>query len=168
MNLLAENLAQLEEGIASACRRAGRNRAEVTLMAVSKTHPASTMAEAASLGLLLFGENRVQEFADKAPELATLTPAPTRVHLIGHLQSNKALRAVELFDGIDSVDSLKLAERLNNAATQMGGSLRAQSDGPGRGAVFTLEFPIDSTRAAEVATNGNGSASPEICEAVQE
>ena len=123
MNLLAENLAQLEEGIASACRRAGRNRAEVTLMAVSKTHPASTMAEAASLGLLLFGENRVQEFADKAPELATLTPAPTRVHLIGHLQSNKALRAVELFDGIDSVDSLKLAERLNNAATQMGKKL---------------------------------------------
>jgi hypothetical protein len=88
-------------------------------MAVSKTYPAATIAEAAALGLTLFGENRVQEFAGKAAELDPLrqrAATPIRVHLIGHLQSNKAMRAVELFDGIDSVDSLRLAERLNEAA----------------------------------------------------
>jgi len=88
-------------------------------MAVSKTYPAATIAEAAALGLTLFGENRVQEFVGKAAELDPLrqrAATPIRVHLIGHLQSNKAMRAVELFDGIDSVDSLRLAERLNEAA----------------------------------------------------
>ncbi len=116
---LAENLERLEAAIAEACRRAGRPRAEVELMAVSKTCPASTIAEAAALGLTLFGENRVQEFAGKAADLETLRKRatnPIRVHLIGHLQSNKAQRAVELFDGIDSLDSLRLAERLNEAA----------------------------------------------------
>jgi hypothetical protein len=119
MTQLAENLERLEAAIAAACRRAGRARAEVELMAVSKTYPAATLAEAAALGLTLLGENRVQEFAAKAPELAPLrvgAACPIRVHLIGHLQSNKALRAVELFDGIDSVDSVRLAERLNEAA----------------------------------------------------
>jgi pyridoxal phosphate enzyme (YggS family) len=92
-------------------------------MAVSKTHPASAVAEAAALGLALFGENRVQEFAAKSTELDTLrqrAEKPVRVHLIGHLQSNKALRAAELFDGIDSLDSLRLAERLNEAAGKLG------------------------------------------------
>ncbi|MGA2671772.1 MAG: YggS family pyridoxal phosphate-dependent enzyme [Terracidiphilus sp.] len=119
MTALAENLERLEAAIAQACRQAGRGREAVELMAVSKTYPASTLAEAAALGLALFGENRVQEFAAKAPELDGLrqnAASPLRVHLIGHLQSNKAARAVELFDGIDSVDSLRLAERLNDAA----------------------------------------------------
>ena len=125
MTALAENLERLEEAIAGACRRAGRARAEVELMAVAKTYPAATIAEAAALGLTLFGENRVQEFAGKAIELEPLrVPAagasPIRVHLIGHLQSNKAQRAVELFDGIDSLDSLRLAERLNEAAGKRG------------------------------------------------
>ena len=119
MTALKENLDQLEEAIAAACRAAGRSRAEVELMAVSKTYPAATIAEAAALGLALFGENRVQEFAAKAPELAALRrrPAkPVRVHLIGHLQSNKTARAAELFDAVDAVDSLHIAERLNEAA----------------------------------------------------
>jgi hypothetical protein len=125
MTPLSENLAKLEDTIAAACRKAGRARHEVELMAVSKTYPASTIVEAAALGLKLFGENRVQEFAAKAPELARLRNAcvadsanlaPIRVHLIGHLQSNKALRAADLFDAIDSVDSLRLAQRLNDAA----------------------------------------------------
>jgi pyridoxal phosphate enzyme (YggS family) len=88
-------------------------------MAVSKTCPAATIAEAAALGLTLFGENRVQEFAGKAPQLEPLrlgVAGPIRMHLIGHLQSNKAHRATELFDAVDSVDSLRLAERLNEAA----------------------------------------------------
>jgi PLP dependent protein len=131
MTPCAENLEKLEDAIATACRKAARPRHEVELMAVSKTYPASTVVEAAALGLKLFGENRVQEFAAKAPELARLrdarvadsanpadpaNSAPIRVHLIGHLQSNKAARAVEVFDAIDSVDSLRLAQRLNEAA----------------------------------------------------
>lgn len=121
MNTLRTRLEMLEEEIAAACRAANRPRAEVELMAVSKTYPAAIMAEAAGLGLRLFGENRVQEFAAKNAELAAVRAASTdlRCHLIGHLQSNKATRAVELFDAIDSVDSLKLAERLNEAATKL-------------------------------------------------
>jgi pyridoxal phosphate enzyme (YggS family) len=128
MSVLAENLERVEEAIALACRRAGRARGDVELMAVTKTYPATTIAEAAALGLTLFGENRVQEFAAKAPELEMLRSSggvpgamqgSTRVHLIGHLQSNKAVRAVELFDGIDSVDSVRLAERLNEAASKL-------------------------------------------------
>jgi len=121
MTALAENLEKLEEAIGRACRAAGRERSEVELMAVSKTYPAETIAEAAGLGLGLFGENRVQEFSSKAGALGGLRrDAAVRVHLIGHLQSNKAARAVELFDAIDSVDSLKLAERLNEAAGKLG------------------------------------------------
>jgi pyridoxal phosphate enzyme (YggS family) len=130
MTALGENLERLEEAIAAACRAAGRARSEVELMAVSKTYPAATLAEAAGLGLKLFGENRVQEFAGKAQEIeglrqasgsaAEVSSGPVRVHLIGHLQSNKALRAVELFDGIDSLDSPRLAQRLNEAAGKCG------------------------------------------------
>ena len=125
MTALKENLERVEAAIALACRKAGRQRGEVDLMAVSKTYPAATVAEAAALGLTLFGESRVQEFAAKAAELDGLRTAgaadtPIRVHLIGHLQSNKALRAVELFDAIDSLDSLRLAERLNEAAGKLG------------------------------------------------
>lgn len=124
MTVLKENLERLEDAIAAACRETARARSEVELMAVSKTYPAATIAEAASLGLSLFGENRVQEFGTKATELDGLRSAwqkeDLRVHLIGHLQSNKAARAVELFDAVDSVDSLRLAERLNEAAGKLG------------------------------------------------
>jgi len=129
MSTVAENLERLEEAIAAACRAVGRSRAEIELMAVSKTYPAETMAEAAALGLTLFGENRVQEFAAKAPRAAELwtgaVPARPRVHLIGHLQSNKSARAAELFDGVDSLDSLRLALRLNEAAAKCGKRLPA-------------------------------------------
>ena len=126
MTALAENLERLEEAIGQACRAAGRGRGEVELMAVSKTYPAETIAEAAGLGLRLFGENRVQEFGRKHRTGTACGGAldegvgEVRVHLIGHLQSNKAARAAELFDGIDSVDSLRLAERLNEAAGKLG------------------------------------------------
>jgi pyridoxal phosphate enzyme (YggS family) len=128
MTALAENLERLEAEIAAACRRAGRSRSSIEFMAVSKTHPAETVREAVALGLTLFGENRVQEFAGKAEGLSPLRSIaheasiahPARIHLIGHLQSNKVQRAVELFDGIDSLDSLRLAERLNEAAARLG------------------------------------------------
>ena len=122
MTSLAENLAHVEDAIAAACRRANRPRSEVELMAVSKTFPASAIVEAAGLGLTLFGENRVQEFAAKAADVAALrqdSARPARIHLIGHLQSNKSTRAAELFDGIDSLDSLRLAERLNEGAGKL-------------------------------------------------
>ena len=124
MTDLRDNLARVEEAIEAACRKASRVRSEIEMMAVSKTYPAETMAEAAALGLTLFGENRVQEFAAKAPRAEELwaeraLPRP-HVHLIGHLQSNKAARAAALFDGIDSLDSLRLAQRLNEAAGRLG------------------------------------------------
>ncbi|HMG86347.1 MAG TPA: YggS family pyridoxal phosphate-dependent enzyme [Terracidiphilus sp.] len=123
MSQLAENLEKLGSTIADACRRAGRRSEDVELMAVSKTYPAQTIVEAAALGLVLFGENRVQEFAGKSAELEFLrsqADKPIRMHLIGHLQSNKAARAAELFDAVDSVDSLRLAQRLNDAAEKLG------------------------------------------------
>ncbi|MFP5237230.1 MAG: YggS family pyridoxal phosphate-dependent enzyme [Acidobacteriota bacterium] len=127
MTLLRERLEHLEEQIRDACRRAHRPRHEVELMAVSKTYPAATIEQAAELGLRLFGENRVQEFAAKAPDLAqwrvngviAASDQPILVHLIGHLQSNKSARAAELFDAVDSVDSVRLAERLDEAAGKL-------------------------------------------------
>jgi PLP dependent protein len=121
---LRENLERLEDAISAACRAAGRARSEVELMAVSKTFPAETVAEAAALGLTLFGENRVQEFGVKVSHAAEqgtwAVRDQLRFHLIGHLQSNKAARAAELFDGIDSLDSVRLAERLDEAAGRYG------------------------------------------------
>lgn len=92
-------------------------------MAVSKVHPAAALAEAVAAGLTLFGENRVQEFETKREQLQELGVTGAEVHLIGHLQSNKSAKAVELFEGIDTVDSLRLAERLNEAAGKLGRTL---------------------------------------------
>jgi pyridoxal phosphate enzyme (YggS family) len=119
----ASRLAQVEESIAAACRHAGRTRESVQLMAVSKTHPASAIAEAVAAGVTLFGENRVQEFQQKAQALQELGIRQAEVHLIGHLQSNKTGKAAEIFSGIDTVDSLRVAERLQDAAAQVGKTL---------------------------------------------
>ena len=119
---IASNLEEVRARIAQAAHRAGRNPAEVALMAVSKTHPAEAIVEAIAAGQTLFGENRVQEFAAKHDALVSRAGNP-RFHLIGHLQSNKAARAVELFDAIDSLDSLRLAERLNKEAERLGRKL---------------------------------------------
>jgi len=125
---IAANLAALEDKISAACRAANRPRSEVELLAVSKGHPSQAIVQAVSLGLHLFGENRVQEFLTKSIELSvSRVPGQTptvrsqiRAHLIGHLQSNKVAKAVEIFDAVDSVDSLKLAERLNATAAESG------------------------------------------------
>jgi pyridoxal phosphate enzyme (YggS family) len=114
---IADNLTRLHEQIAEACHRANRSDAEVALMAVSKVHPVEAILEAYAAGHRLFGENRVQEFQEKSPHLAALTDA--QFHLIGPLQSNKTARAAELFHSIDAVDSLKIAQRLNTAATAL-------------------------------------------------
>lgn len=114
--MFAENLANVEEQIHSACSRAGRRREEVTLVAVTKVFPANVIEEAYALGLREFGENYVQEFEGKAPQLPPLPGA--RFHLIGHLQSNKSRRATELFQVIQTVDSPKLARRLDEQTAQ--------------------------------------------------
>jgi pyridoxal phosphate enzyme (YggS family) len=111
---VATNLARIREEISRACHRAGRSETEVALMAVSKMHPAEAILEACAAGLHLFGENRVQEWQEKSLAVGQLSGA--EIHLIGPLQSNKTTRAAELFDAIDSVDSLKTATRLNTAA----------------------------------------------------
>jgi hypothetical protein len=122
---VAENLARTEEEILAACRRSNRSRNDVRLMAVSKVHPAELVAEAFAAGVRLFGENRVQEFQQKSADLQALgigvaydgtSGDDAQVHLIGHLQSNKAARAAEIFTAVDTVDSLKLAQRLDEAA----------------------------------------------------
>jgi PLP dependent protein len=118
---ISENIARLQERIANAARRAGRSADKVALMAVTKTHPPERIREAYDAGLRLFGENRVQEFAGKASGIAGLSGA--KWHMIGHLQSNKAGKAVELFSAVDSVDSMKLAERLNVDAQASGKKL---------------------------------------------
>jgi PLP dependent protein len=116
--VLGENLDRIEAQISAACRAAGRPRGEVTLMAVSKMHPASAILAAEALGIRVFGENRVQEFQEKNAQLAGVGGA--EFHLIGHLQSNKAARAAELFASVDTLDSVALAVRLNEAAKRLG------------------------------------------------
>jgi len=124
---IAENIARVEEDIAAACRLASRPRGEVRLMAVSKTHPTEAILEAYAAGLRLFGENRVQEFAGKRAALEAagifIGDKSAQFHLIGPLQSNKAVRAAQLFDAIDTVDSLRLAQRLHEAAASAGKTL---------------------------------------------
>src|SRR6266850_3084228 len=109
---IKENLLRIRERIALASERSGRRIEDVTLIAVSKSHPASNIRSAFEAGVVHFGENRVQEWEGKHSEVADLSG---RWHLIGHLQSNKAARAARLFHSVDSVDSIALAERLDRA-----------------------------------------------------
>ena len=110
--MLRENLQEVEEKIQSACRRAGRNRSEGTLVAVSKTKPAATLQEAYDLGVRVFGENKVQEIREKYQVL----PKDIEWHMIGHLQTNKVKYIVDKVRLIHSVDSLRLAEVIEKEA----------------------------------------------------
>ena len=110
---LRERIDQVEDRIQTAAHRSGRTRDQITLVAVTKKFSAAVMCEAYSLGLRVFGENYVQEFAEKRPALQGLTEA--QFHLIGHLQSNKARQATDVFGVIETVDSPKLARRLDES-----------------------------------------------------
>lgn len=110
---IGENIVRVRERMAAACARTGRRPEDVRLVAVSKTIPAERIRQAYEAGLRDFGENRVQEAEAKRPALANLD---ITWHLVGHLQTNKARAARELFQYIQSVDSLRLAERLNRVA----------------------------------------------------
>ena len=123
----------------------GAMPAEFRLMAVSKTFPSEAIIEAYAAGQRLFGENKVQEFANKAGQLATLSDA--EFHMIGHLQSNKAAKSVELFHAVDSLDSAKLAARLNAAAEATG---------------KTLSVLIEINVGGEEAKSGVAPDSPEL------
>ena len=109
---IQENVSRVRERIAAAANRAGRKVEEITLIAVSKTQPATAIRQAFEAGLRHFGENRVQEWEGKRGEIASL---PATWHLIGHLQSNKAAKAVSLFHTIDSADDFALAQKLERA-----------------------------------------------------
>ncbi|HWX94602.1 MAG TPA: YggS family pyridoxal phosphate-dependent enzyme [Terriglobales bacterium] len=142
---VTENIARIQEKIRTAAVRAGRDPGEITLMAVSKTVPAEIIREAYQAGVRHFGENRVQEFAGKVDTLGDLEGA--RWHMIGHLQTNKAGKAAELFSAIDSVDSLKLAEKLNDSAHKAG---------------KTLAVLIEVNVGSEAAKSGVPPDSPEL------
>jgi pyridoxal phosphate enzyme (YggS family) len=113
---IQESLREIRERIAAAARRAGRKPEDITLVAVSKTHTAEAIREAFEAGVTHFGENRVQEWEGKRGALEGL---PGEWHLIGHLQSNKAAKAARLFDSVDSVDDLAVAERLDRARAEL-------------------------------------------------
>ena len=114
---LTENLNDIRRRIANAARRAGRDPTEIKLVAVSKTHPAEILRQAINAGATVLGENKVQEGEGKIVELGRNA---AEWHLIGHLQSNKARKAVQLFDVIQSLDSLELAERLERICIDEG------------------------------------------------
>lgn len=146
--MLGDNLAKVEERIERACTVSGRKRSEITLLAVTKVFPADAIVEAHSLGLREFGENYVQEFAGKSPVVSQLENA--RFHLIGHLQSNKAVRAAELFQVIQTVDTPKLARRLNDCGTR-------------------LDVMIEVKLSEEESKHGADSADlPELIESIQQ
>jgi pyridoxal phosphate enzyme (YggS family) len=142
---IASNLSAIHDRIARAAQRAGRNASDIALMAVSKTQPATRIIEAYEAGQRLVGENRVQEFSEKVGALASLRDA--EFHMIGHLQSNKAPKAAELFHAIDSLDSAKLAERLNAAAEKLG---------------KTLDVLIEINVGGEAAKSGLAPNSPQL------
>ncbi|MGH9699573.1 MAG: YggS family pyridoxal phosphate-dependent enzyme [Candidatus Acidiferrales bacterium] len=117
ISAIAANLERARERIHAACACAGRRTDEITLIAVSKTFPAESIRAAYAAGLRVFGENRVQESETKSAALADLD---ADWHLIGHLQSNKARRAAQLFSHIDSIDSAALASKLDAVAAEFG------------------------------------------------
>jgi hypothetical protein len=135
---IQDNVREMQERIAAAAAKAGRRPEEITLIAVSKTHPAEAIREAFAAGLRHFGENRVQEWEGKRAGVEDLAG---HWHLIGHLQSNKAARAAKTFHSVDSVDDFALAQRLD----------RARAEVPGQG---TLRVLIEVRVAAEDTKSG--------------
>ncbi|MFN8527255.1 MAG: YggS family pyridoxal phosphate-dependent enzyme [Anaerolineae bacterium] len=116
---IAQNIAVVRSRLAAACLKVGRDPAGVTLIAVSKTHPAQAVYEAAAAGVRDFGENRVEEGSVKIPEVKQNLDTPLIWHMIGHLQSRKAKEVPPLFDIIHSVDTVKLANKLNESAAAL-------------------------------------------------
>jgi pyridoxal phosphate enzyme (YggS family) len=145
---IPSNLEHIHSRIADAASRCGRSPKDIQLIAVSKIFPADAIREAYAAGQRLFGENRVQEFAAKAPVLADLADA--EFHMIGHLQSNKAKKAVELFHAIDSLDSVRLGNQLNAAASEAGKNIPVLIEINTGGEDAKSGLPIDWTELEPV------------------
>jgi PLP dependent protein len=122
--VIADRVAAVRERIARAAERAARTPREVRLVAISKTHPPEAVREAFAAGIRDFGENRVQEAEPKIAATADLREAGLRWHLVGHLQSNKARKAAALFEVVQSLDSLELANRLARSGVEAGSPIR--------------------------------------------
>ena len=145
-----ERLSEVRDRIERAATRAGRDSRSITLVAVTKVFPGSAIREAYEAGVLDFGENYVQEFESKEPEVRDLAGA--RFHLIGHLQSNKARRAFELFQVIETVDSARLARRLDEASRPLDIMLEVKlSPEEAKSGADPAELPalVDSVRASK-------------------
>ncbi len=122
---VADNLARVQDNIATACARAGRDPAEITLVGVSKVKSAAAILEAVEAGLRDLGENRVEEALAKIPEVESKSEFSLRWHMVGHVQSRKAKQVAGRFDIVQSVDSLRLARRLSRFAGERGQPLPA-------------------------------------------
>jgi pyridoxal phosphate enzyme (YggS family) len=145
---ISENVVAVLGRITAAARRVGRNLDDITLMAVSKTQSPERIREAYDAGLKVFGENRIQEFAGKVGALHDLHAAEW--HMIGHLQTNKAAKTAELFRAVDSVDSLKLAQKLDAAARALGRKLDVLVEINGGGEAAKSGVPPDSRELEEL------------------
>jgi PLP dependent protein len=139
--VIAARVAAVRERITRAAARAGRQAGEITLVAVAKNHPPDRVREAFAAGLRDFGENKVQEAEAKIGALADLAAGGARWHMVGHLQANKARKAVSLFDRIHSVDDVGLARRLEKAGAEQGRrvSVLVQVDVAGEQGKFGLD-----------------------------
>ena len=151
---IADNLAHIHARIADAASRCGRSPKDIQLMAVCKTFPPEAIREAYAAGQRLFGENRVQEFASKATAVADLPDI--QVHMIGHLQSNKAKKAIEIFNGVDSLDSVRLGNQLNLAASDAGKTVPVLIEINTGGEEAKSGLPIDWTEIEPVLAAAHG------------
>jgi pyridoxal phosphate enzyme (YggS family) len=145
---IAENINRVRERIAGAAARVRRDPGSITLMAVSKTVEPERIRQAMQAGIRVFGENRVQEFAEKFPDPGGRQGVEW--HLVGHLQSNKANKAVEIFHAIDSVDSLRLAEKLDRAAAVVSKILPVLIEINAGGEESKSGVPLDSPELEEL------------------
>jgi pyridoxal phosphate enzyme (YggS family) len=175
-NSIATNISQLQRRIKTACINAGRNPEEITIVAVSKTHPYQDIAQAVSAGIKHIGENRIQEAEAKFDSLTKTYPELTFTrHLVGHLQTNKVRRALEIFDLIQSLDSLKLAHSISSHARELNKEVEVliQVNTSGEASKFgiepneTLNFvhslsELDNLKIKGLMTIGAFSADPEV------
>lgn len=142
---IAERWEQVQERIARAARRAGRDPTQITVVAVTKTVPPEQIIEASTCGLRIFGENRVEEAEEKIPQVQALlgSEAAIQWHMVGHLQRRKARRALGLFEVIHSVDSVPLAEKLSRLAMERGRLVKILLECNISGEASKYGFPLD-------------------------
>jgi PLP dependent protein len=158
---ISDNIAEVSRRIAAAAQRSGRSPSEISLMAVTKTQPVERIRDAYAAGIRLFGENRVQEFLGKMEALRNLQDAEW--HMIGHLQSNKATKAVDIFKAVDSVDSLHLARKLDSSAQVLGKKLKVLIEINVGGEAAKSGVPPDSDDLGQILQGAAALEHLEIC-----